>query len=518
MIEFKNVTKVYDGWSTALSDLNLQIADGEFVFIVGPSESGKSTLFRLLTCMDKPTSGSITVNDWDLCNMKRKKIPYYRRKLGIIFQDFRLFPKKSVFENVALALHIVGEHSSGVRMKSAAALKMVELSDAGKKRPAQLSPVDQQRVALARALAGGPGIIIADEPTGNLDPVQGKEFVELLLRIHNRYQKTVLVFTNNKEFAEEFGQRIIVLSHGVIEEDRAAVLPPDVIMEEELREDEKKDGEPSEIRTGADDSTQVFDTGAIAGGFSVPPVSAEHTTQFDAIDPASAEHTTQFDAIDPAAAEHTTQFDAIDPAAAEHTTQFDAIDPAAAEHTTQFDAIDPAVPTVDEKDAAPDLPTLPAEKPELPIAPPPLPPVLPTEVRGEKSAEEEITSESGDLETIEEPDELSDAKTEEKAVLPSEDAVVLPVAEETVEASPPSLSDEPGELTEQTTTFDVTRVTDADLVSAVMRLISDAGNPPSDEVRESSNRRHLEDVTVIDDWHTPEKKQEDGRSAEEGEA
>ena len=244
----------------------------------------------------------------------------------------------------------------------------------------------------------------------------------------------------------------------------------------------------------------------------------QRTGIYDQIRLTQQTRSTNGDAIDPAAAEHTTQFDAIDPAAAEHTTQFDAIDPAAAEHTTQFDAIDPAVPTVDEKDAAPDLPTLPAEKPELPIAPPPLPPVLPTEVRGEKSAEEEITSESGDLETIEEPDELSDAKTEEKAVLPSEDAVVLPVAEETVEASPPSLSDEPGELTEQTTTFDVTRVTDADLVSAVMRLISDAGNPPSDEVRESSNRRHLEDVTVIDDWHTPEKKQEDGRSAEEGEA
>ena len=125
MIEFKNVTKVYDGWSTAVSDLNLQINTGEFVFIVGPSESGKSTLFRLLTCMDAPTSGSIMVDDWDLCNMKRKKIPYYRRKLGIIFQDFRLFPKKTVFENVALALHIVGEHSTGIRMKSAAAMKMV---------------------------------------------------------------------------------------------------------------------------------------------------------------------------------------------------------------------------------------------------------------------------------------------------------------------------------------------------------------------------------------------------------
>lgn len=220
MIELKNVTKTYGGDFTALEDVTLQIKDGEFVFIVGGSGSGKSTLARLLICEDKPTSGTIEVDGQDLGLLKRRKVPYYRRKLGIIFQDFRLLPKKTVYENVAFALRVLGEHSAGLRMKASAALKLVGLSDKAKAYPDQLSGGEQQRVALARALAGGAGILIADEPTGNIDPVQSKEFIELLYRIHSRYQKTVVVLTHEKELAAEFGLRTVTLSRGKIEGDR----------------------------------------------------------------------------------------------------------------------------------------------------------------------------------------------------------------------------------------------------------------------------------------------------------
>lgn len=319
MIEFKNVTKIYDQSFPALEDLNLQIADGEFVFVVGPSESGKSSIFRLLTRTEKPTSGTITVGDLDIGKMKRKKVPYYRRKLGIVFQDPRLFPEQTVFDNIALALRVTGAHRADVRTRSHTALKMVELGDVAKKTPAQLSAFDQQRVALARALAGGAGIIIADEPTGNLNPIQAKEFIELLMRIHSRFQKTVLVFTNGKEFAEEFGQRIVFLSSGVVEEDRPATMPLISEPEEELPSDEfVRSYETSSDSIGIDQSTIIF-TAVDAQ----PPMSAkEDTLQFDAVK-IEEDDVKPFVPSKPAL-EDTVQFKAVLPEA-DDTVEFNAI-------------------------------------------------------------------------------------------------------------------------------------------------------------------------------------------------
>ncbi len=357
MIEFKNVNKVYDGTCTALEDLNLQINDGEFVFVVGPSESGKSTIFRLLTQIDKPTSGSITVGEWDLSKMKRQKVPYYRRKLGIIFQDSRLFPKQTVFDNIALALRIVGEHSADVRMKSLTALKMVELGDVAKKTPDQLSVFDQQRVALARALAGGPGIIIADEPTGNMDAIHAKEFIELLIRIHSRFQKTVLVFTNGTDFVEEFGQRTIYLSRGVMEEDRAAVQPVlEELEEEAVTEYANSKDDLAELPhlSDSDANTQVFTA--------VAPIEADavscDTVQFDAVALANQD-TMQFDAVGATVSQDTQQFDKVDTSVSQDTLQFDKVDESACQDTVQFDAITAPQEPAPIEDTVVDLPILP---------------------------------------------------------------------------------------------------------------------------------------------------------------
>ncbi len=240
MIEFRNVTKTYEGGFTALEDINLQISDGECVFIVGGSGAGKSTLARLLIAEDKATSGSITVDGVELGGLKRSKIPYYRRKLGIVFRDFQLFPEKTVYENVAFALRVIGEHSASIRMKVNTALRMVELSEKSKCYPGELSGSEQQRVALARALANSPGVIIADEPCGNVDPVESRELLELFCRIQSRYEKTVVVLTHDRELADSFGKRMILLSRGKIAEDIAAYMPgEDLLAEmEPIQEDE----------------------------------------------------------------------------------------------------------------------------------------------------------------------------------------------------------------------------------------------------------------------------------------
>lgn len=225
MIELKNVTKNYAEGNPALTDINLQIDKGEFVFIVGGSGAGKSTLLKLLIAEDKPTSGSIRVADQALEAIKRRKIPEYRRKIGIVFQDFRLFAEKTVYENVAFALRVTGEQSASIRTKVMASLQMVELSDKVKCYPGELSGCEQQRVALARAIAGGPNVIFADEPCGNIDPVQSRDLIELFGRIQSRYQKTVVVLTHDTELAESFGHRIVRLQRGQIVEDRAAYMP-----------------------------------------------------------------------------------------------------------------------------------------------------------------------------------------------------------------------------------------------------------------------------------------------------
>ncbi len=219
MIEFNNVKKVYSNGTVALDNINLKINDGEFVFIVGPSGAGKSSLLKLLLLEEKITEGTITVNNFDLQKIKRSKIPFYRRKLGVVFQDFRLFPDKDVYDNVAFALRVTGEPKENIKRKVEATLLMVGLTDKANSFPSQLSGGEQQRVALARALINGPDLIIADEPTGNIDPRLSYDIMSLLLRIQQKWQKTVVVVTHEKNLVDYFNQRVITINNGKIIDD-----------------------------------------------------------------------------------------------------------------------------------------------------------------------------------------------------------------------------------------------------------------------------------------------------------
>lgn len=263
MIELKNVTKTYAEGNPGLSDVSLQIDKGEFVFIVGGSGSGKTTLLKLLIAEDKPDSGSIRVADQSLEIIKRRQIPEYRRKIGIVFRDFRLFTDKTVYENVAFALRVTGAPSGSIRTKVMASLQMVELSDKVKCYPGELTGCEQQRVALARAIAGGPSVIIADEPCGNIDPVESRDLLELFGRIQSRYEKTVLVLTHDRELAESFGHRVVRLKRGQIVDDRAAYVPDELeevdLTESAATEEDGPDILTAESPTSADDSTMEYD-------------------------------------------------------------------------------------------------------------------------------------------------------------------------------------------------------------------------------------------------------------------
>ena len=218
MIEFKDVSKVYANGTVALENINLTIEDGEFVFIVGASGAGKTTLMKLLLREEKPTSGSLIVGDYDLVRIPNRKVPYYRRQLGMVFQDFRLFEKKTVFENVAFAMRVIGERSNVIKSRVPTILSIVGLSDKYKSFPTELSGGEQQRVSLARALANNPSIIIADEPTANIDRMK-LEIMNLLMKI-NRRGKTVIVVTHEKNIVDFFKQRVVTLRGGHLVEDK----------------------------------------------------------------------------------------------------------------------------------------------------------------------------------------------------------------------------------------------------------------------------------------------------------
>ena len=219
MIEFKDVSKVCANGTVALENINLTIEDGEFVFIVGASGAGKTTLMKLLLREEKPTSGSLIVGDYDLVRIPNRKVPYYRRQLGMVFQDFRLFEKKTVFENVAFAMRVIGERSNVIKSRVPTILSIVGLSDKYKSFPTELSGGEQQRVSLARALANNPSIIIADEPTANIDPRMKLEIMNLLMKI-NRRGKTVIVVTHEKNIVDFFKQRVVTLRGGHLVEDK----------------------------------------------------------------------------------------------------------------------------------------------------------------------------------------------------------------------------------------------------------------------------------------------------------
>lgn len=219
MIEFKNVSKTYDGKNYVLKDVNLKIDDGEFVFIVGHSGAGKTTLTKLLLREERVSDGRLLINNFRLDKMREGKVPYLRRTMGVVFQDFRLFPKKTVFENVAFAMEVVGTPRKMIRRRVPAILNTVNLSGKQDSFPNEISGGEQQRVALARALANNPKVIIADEPTGNIDPKMSLEIMNLLVKI-NKLGKTVIVVTHEKNLVDYYKQRVVILKDGLIVEDR----------------------------------------------------------------------------------------------------------------------------------------------------------------------------------------------------------------------------------------------------------------------------------------------------------
>ncbi|MCD8224510.1 MAG: cell division ATP-binding protein FtsE [Clostridiales bacterium] len=218
MIEISNLCKTYGTGSRALRNIDIHIEDGEFVFIMGKSGSGKSTLLKLLIKETEPTSGSIIVNDMDLRRMPRRYVPKYRRRLGMIFQDFRLLKDRSVFENVAFAQRVIGASARAIRESVPQALREVGLSAKYKSLPQQLSGGEQQRVAIARALINRPEVLLADEPTGNLDHDTAIEIMKLLAQI-NRQGTTVIVVTHSQEIVELMGGRVITMERGQVVSD-----------------------------------------------------------------------------------------------------------------------------------------------------------------------------------------------------------------------------------------------------------------------------------------------------------
>jgi cell division transport system ATP-binding protein len=219
MIEFSNVTKSYSVGTKALRGVSMQIEDGEFVFLVGPSGSGKSTIIKLITGELKPTSGSVHVNGYSLERIRRREIPYLRRTVGVVFQDFRLIENMTVYDNVAFAMRVIGASTAEIRNRVPYVLNLVGLEHKSRRHPGELSGGEQQRLAIARALVNNPSTIIADEPTGNLDPARSLEIMTLLQEI-NRLGTTVLVVTHELNLVEQFVNRVITIDEGLISSDR----------------------------------------------------------------------------------------------------------------------------------------------------------------------------------------------------------------------------------------------------------------------------------------------------------
>ena len=222
MIEFRNVTKVYNDGTEALHRINLKVDKGDFVFIVGSTGAGKSTFLKLITCEERPTSGQIIVDGQDVSRLRKRKIPYVRRKMGIVFQDFRLIDHMTVYDNVAFAMRVVGAPPKAIKRRVPYILSLVGLQHKAKHYPTGLSGGERQRVGLARALVNNPSMIIADEPTGNIDPALSFEIVDLLSEI-NRRGTTVLMVTHEHSLVKHFHKRIIQIHSGEVVADTAAM-------------------------------------------------------------------------------------------------------------------------------------------------------------------------------------------------------------------------------------------------------------------------------------------------------
>ena len=218
MIEFTDVVKSYTVGNKALNGVTMQIEDGEFVFLVGPSGSGKSTIMKLITGELKPTSGTVHVNGYNLERIRKREIPYMRRTLGVVFQDFRLIPNMTVYDNVAYAMRVIGAKEKEIRERVPYVLDLVGLENKSRRHPGEISGGEQQRLAIARALVNNPSTIIADEPTGNLDPERSFEIMTLLQMI-NDLGTTVMVVTHEKDLVERFDKRVIAINEGVVVSD-----------------------------------------------------------------------------------------------------------------------------------------------------------------------------------------------------------------------------------------------------------------------------------------------------------
>ena len=220
MIRLRDIHKEYQNGTKALKGVSMQIDDGDFVFLVGPSGSGKSTIIKLITAEISPTRGKLMVNGYNLNDISEKQIPLMRRTIGVVFQDFRLIEKKTVYENIEVAMRTVGATTYEIRRRIPNVLDLVGLTNKGGRLPTQLSGGEQQRVAIARALANNPSVIIADEPTGNLDPARSLEIMSLLEKI-NDMGTTILVVTHERELVNRFGKRVVAIESGRIISDAA---------------------------------------------------------------------------------------------------------------------------------------------------------------------------------------------------------------------------------------------------------------------------------------------------------
>ena len=218
MIRLKDVEMEYDNGTRAIQGISLTIEDGEFVFLVGPSGSGKSTIIKLLTSEVEPSAGRITINGFSVSNISGRQIPLMRRTLGVIFQDFRLIEKKTVYENLEFVMRAVGASPKEIKKRIPYVLNLVGLEQKSKSHPTELSGGEQQRVAIARALVNNPNTIIADEPTGNLDPERSLELMSLLVKI-NQLGTTVVVVTHEKDLVDRFGKRVVTIEAGRVVND-----------------------------------------------------------------------------------------------------------------------------------------------------------------------------------------------------------------------------------------------------------------------------------------------------------
>ncbi len=216
MIDMKNVCFDYDNGTHALHHISLKVEDGEFLFLVGQSGAGKSSLLKLITCENVATSGSVFINGYNLGKLRKFEVPYFRRTMGMIFQDFRLIQNMTVFDNVAFVLRVTNHSNKYIKARVPYVLDLVNLRDEANKYPHEMSGGEQQRVAIARALASGPPILIADEPTGNLDPALSLQIVELLFDINRYCGTTIMLVTHEHELVRHFGGRVVSIENGQI--------------------------------------------------------------------------------------------------------------------------------------------------------------------------------------------------------------------------------------------------------------------------------------------------------------